>query len=57
LSNNIKEVDSLRDVLRLKTSRKNSVLKDNSKHVAEAISNSLKDLMPRRMDKVSGSKI
>jgi len=44
----------LREVLRLKMPIKNSDLKDNSKYVAETISNSLKVVMPQRMDKVSG---
>jgi hypothetical protein len=57
LSNIIEEVDSLRDVLRLKMSRKNSDLKDNNEHVAEAISNSLQDVMPQRMDKFSSPKM
>jgi len=51
LSNTIQGIDSLRDVLRFKKSRKNSGLKENNKHV---ISNSLRDVMLQVMDKVSG---
>jgi hypothetical protein len=55
LSNSIEEVYSLKDGLRLRMSRKNSGPKDNNKHVAEAISNSLKVVMPQRMDMFSDS--
>jgi len=55
LSKTIQEIDSLRDVIRLKMSAKNSDLKENNKQVTEAISNNLKDVMLQLMDKFSGS--